>query len=113
MENRIYILRERGWESLRPSLTRGITAAGLIPEGHTNVTVSITRVEPSGEFRPHADEYHHVLYFMDGIGEVELDGKVHEVGPGTVVQVKSGTPHGYRNRSSGEMVLLTINLPVR
>jgi quercetin dioxygenase-like cupin family protein len=109
---KIYRLEDPDWKAIRPDLTKGIVGKGLIPRGTKDIDVTVTRVEPGGEFSLHRDPYHHVLYVFQGHGEVRFGEDVHPIGPGTIVEVPAGEVHAYRNKGDKEMILLTINIPV-
>jgi quercetin dioxygenase-like cupin family protein len=109
---RIYQLKDTDWNPIRPGVTKGIVGKALLPKGTKDVDVSVTKVEPGGEFSLHVDPYHHVYYIFQGKGEVRVGEDVYPVGPETVVQVPAGEVHAYRNTGGTEMILLTLNIPV-
>jgi quercetin dioxygenase-like cupin family protein len=109
---KVYHLGISDWKSIRPEFTKGIVGKGLAPKGTKDIDVTVTRVEPGGEFSPHHDPYHHVFYVFQGEGEVRFGEDVYPIGPETVVEVPAGEVHAYRNNGSVEMILLTLNIPV-
>jgi quercetin dioxygenase-like cupin family protein len=109
---RVYHLEGSDWKVIRPDLTKGIMGKGLVPKGTKDIDVTVTRVEPGGEFPLHQDPYHHIFYVFEGKGDVRFAEDVHTIGPGTIVEVPAGEVHGYRNKGDKEMILLTINIPV-
>jgi mannose-6-phosphate isomerase-like protein (cupin superfamily) len=52
-----------------------------------------------------------VLVFVDGTGTAEIDGRVSDVRPGTLVVVPAGTRHNFRNTGSGPLQLYTVYGP--
>ena len=112
VEKRVYHLEGSDWKPTRPELTKGIVGKGLAPKGTKNIDVTVTRVEPGGEFSLHHDPYHHVFYVFQGKGEIRLGEDVYPIGPETVVEVPAGEVHAYRNKGDTEMILLTLNIPV-
>ena len=74
--------------------------------------VTVTKVEPGGEFALHDDPYHHVFYVVQGKGEVCVGEDVYALEAETIVEVPAGEFHAYRNKGGTEMILLTLNIPV-
>ncbi|MHA2384979.1 MAG: cupin domain-containing protein [Candidatus Thorarchaeota archaeon] len=97
------------WESTRPDVATGVLGSKVVPKGADIHTVTLTRVEPKGEFSVHADDYNHVFLFLEGRGEGRLGDDFYEIRPGLIVRVPAGQPHGYRNTNDSDLVLLTIN----
>ncbi len=62
--------------------------------GDGAVACSLHLVEIKNDSRTH---YHRklteVYYFLEGKGQMELDGKLHPVGPGSAVIIRPGTRH--------------------
>lgn len=97
------------WDSTRPTIAKGVLGSRLLPEGAKARSVTLTRVEPNGEFLLHTDDYSHVFVCLEGKGEGRLGDEVYELRPRLVVTVPSGVSHGYLNTGTSELVLLTIN----
>ncbi|MGY5854214.1 MAG: cupin domain-containing protein [Candidatus Thorarchaeota archaeon] len=72
----------------------------------------LSRVAPHGKFEAHIDSYHHVFYFISGIGNGRVGDERYDIRPGRVVEVPSGVEHGYENTGDVGIVLVTINIPV-
>ena len=100
---------ELPWEFTRPDVTAGVLGSRVVPKGADVHTVTLTRVQPKGEFSIHADDYNHVFLFLEGKGEGMLGDDSYEIEPGLIVRVPAGQPHGYRNTSDSDLILLTIN----
>jgi mannose-6-phosphate isomerase-like protein (cupin superfamily) len=98
----------RPFRPLRTDVASGATATALLEKG---VTVQLVRVEPGGGFSTHADSYGHLFHFLSGEGEVAAGGRFEPVRPGLVVRIPPGEPHSYRNTGTGELTLLSINVP--
>ncbi|HVN23902.1 MAG TPA: cupin domain-containing protein [Syntrophorhabdales bacterium] len=109
---KVYRLQQADWKRIRPELTRGILGKALSPTGAGDIDVTLTRVEPRGEFSLHRDPYHHVFYVFEGTGEVRLGEEVYPIRPETVVQVPAGEVHAYKNNGDTELILLTLNIQV-
>jgi quercetin dioxygenase-like cupin family protein len=108
----VHRLEKFDWKPIRPGVTKGIVGKALLPKGTKDAEVTVTRVEPGGEFSLHHDPYHHVFYIFQGKGEVRLGENVYPIGPETIVEVPAGEVHAYRNKGDAEMILLTLNIPV-
>jgi quercetin dioxygenase-like cupin family protein len=108
---KVYYLKASDWEPVRPGLTKGITGRRLAPKGTRDMDVTVTKVEPGGEFSLHQDPYHHVIYVVQGKGEASLGDEVYPIGPDTVVEIPAGEVHAYRNTGSTDVVLVTVNIP--
>jgi mannose-6-phosphate isomerase-like protein (cupin superfamily) len=111
MKKRIYNITDQDFIVTRKSLTKGVYGLTLIPEEFSTTKVSLTKVEPNGVFSNHIDEYHHVFYFIKGHGIGYLDDEEYSIEPGRIVEIPAGTPHGYRNTSPENMLLITMNIP--
>ncbi|MFO7835192.1 MAG: cupin domain-containing protein [Candidatus Thorarchaeota archaeon] len=96
---------------VREEITEGIVGFPLVSGLASGTKITLTQVEPKGEFSEHRDDYHHVLYFISGNGVGWLDDKEYDIMPGKLVQIPKGAVHGYRNNSNEMMTLLTINIP--
>jgi len=47
-----------------------------------------------------------VYYVVSGHGELTLDGKKQEVGPGTAILTRLGSSHGFRQQGNEDLVIL-------
>ena len=106
----VYELTDLSWTPLRPDVATKIFGAPLVSGDKESYTVTLTKVEPGGEFIPHKDNYDHALYFTQGKGEGRLGDTIFAIHPGCLVKVKAGDIHSYRNNSREEMILITINI---
>ncbi len=52
-----------------------------------------------------------VLLFLQGHGEMDLDGVVSSIGPNDLVFVRAGVRHNFMNTGDGPMRLVTIYSP--
>jgi quercetin dioxygenase-like cupin family protein len=109
---RIIECAELPWQAIRPELTREVFGKSLISPQLTPVKAVLTKVAPGGEFASHRDAYHHLLYFLEGEGEGWLGQEGYAIRPGLAVEVPAGVEHGYRNDGEGDLLLLTLNIPV-
>jgi mannose-6-phosphate isomerase-like protein (cupin superfamily) len=64
------------------------------------------------EIRQHARTHYHkkmteIYYVLQGTGKMELDGDLHDIGPGSSVMIKPGCRH----RAIGEMKIINVAIP--
>lgn len=52
-----------------------------------------------------------IYYFLQGSGQMELEGKWRKVGPGDAVAIPPGSPHQLRNNGPDDLVLLCCCAP--
>ena len=87
----------------------GTSHRAFVQEDNNACTLHL--VEISKDARPH---YHkkltEVYYFLEGEGEMELDGKLYPVKPGVAILIRPGTRH--RAVSGGKpMKILNVVIP--
>ena len=110
IEKRIRVIKEQDFVPGRKSISKGVLTHSLIPDGLSNVNIILTRVAPGGESAPHRDDYHHILYFMKGVGKGCVDESNYAIKPGTVVEIPAGSLHSYQNTSREPLELLVVNI---
>jgi mannose-6-phosphate isomerase-like protein (cupin superfamily) len=96
------------WKSVRPEITNGVFGKAML-DG--NIKAVLTRVEPGGKFKMHADKYAHLFYFLSGEGSVWVGDKRSDARTGVVVQVDAGIMHAYENTGKEDLLLVSLNLP--
>jgi len=82
--------------------------------GGTSCTVSYIAV-PVGSGSPaglHVHEVDQMFYILSGSLNVEVDGMVRNVNPGSLVVFPAGVPHRNWNDGPEEAVYLAINAPL-
>lgn len=75
-QKRIKLVAKADFEAVREDITEGVVGFPLVPGLSAQTKITLTQVEPKGEFSEHRDEYHHVLYFISGNGVGWLDKEV-------------------------------------
>lgn len=108
-----YLIDDKEWKPTRPNLTSKVFGKSLIPHEWTDVIMVITKVEPGGEFPSHTDKYHHIFFYLKGTGIGWIEDKEYEIKPNLVVEIPAGKKHGYKNTSENELVLITMNIPIK
>ena len=98
------------WQPVRPDVTHGVFGRTLLAE---DVKVVLTRVASGGEFKMHRDTCGHLFYFPSGDGLVRVNDQEFRAEPGVIAHVMPGEPHGYANTGSGDLTLLSLNLPAQ
>ena len=66
-----------------------------------NITVIFEEIGVGDRIPLHLHPIHEVIVFDAGSARVTLGGETRDVGPGTVVFIPAGTPHGTRNLGDG------------
>jgi mannose-6-phosphate isomerase-like protein (cupin superfamily) len=82
--------------------------------GAKNCTIQCIKT-PAGGGSPaglHTHQVDQIFYILRGTMSIEIEGKQHEVGPGTLVVFPAGVPHRNWNGSSGPTVHLVFNTPM-
>ena len=55
----------------------------------------------------------HLLFFVEGSGEITMGEQTWDLRPGSYAKVQAGTHHALRNLSVGDMLILTVYDPPR
>jgi mannose-6-phosphate isomerase-like protein (cupin superfamily) len=86
-----------GFRKVRRAL--GVTAFGV------NAVVMPTGYDGFLHYHDTQDE---LSFVHSGTARFEVDGEVHELGPGGIVHVESTTPRKFSNAGDGDLVVLVI-----
>ena len=100
------------WKVIREGFTKGVFGKPLNGNKMTESKMLIFKVTPGGVFPPHIDPYHHMFYYLEGQGVGSFDKEEYEIKPGIAVEIPSGVEHGYKNTGEGNMLLITLKIPV-
>ena len=74
---------------------------GRDPEAHVDdITLIIEEIAPGDRIPLHTHPINEVIVIDEGAPEVTLGDETRDTGPGTVVFIPAGTPHGTRNAST-------------
>ena len=93
---------------------RGFEFKKLVDSDYTqSFNMELIRLEPGDHSVPHVEPWNHAFYFLEGKGEVMIDGRLSPVQAGTVCLINAGVRHSLKNEGPGDMVLLTIYDPPR
>ncbi len=66
-------------------------------EGAPNFTMRVFDVQEGGHTPLHTHDYEHEIFVLEGEGEVTEANRVHGLRPGSVVFIRPGTAHQFRN----------------
>ncbi len=102
-------LREEPWER---GIGPGIVDKKIMGPGDSNfMLMGIAKMEPGVHSPPHRHRYAQVFYFLEGRGQVVLDGREPiDVGPGDVVRMIRGENHTVINPGPGPLTLLEVRV---
>jgi len=83
-----------------------------IHEGAPNFTMRVFDVKEGGHTPLHAHDYEHEIFVLEGEGEVTEERRVHALRPGSVVLIRPGTRHQFRNTGDAVFRFICV-IPVR
>ncbi len=98
----------------QPMPSRGYVDVNLTPDNMPYDTFSsgIQVMPPGGEVREHGHKQNHELVFVyEGAGEVEIDGEVTAIVPGTTVLFARNCTHLIRNTGPGDLKMFWVFFP--
>lgn len=89
--------------------------AGPLARSHFGWQVGADRIvmQPGSAFPLHTHEGDHVLYVLDGVGVLHIDGVDHRLREGDAIYVPAEYPHGVKTytQASGPFAFLAVGLP--
>ncbi len=112
---RVFSIDELSWKDVRglPG-ARGFEFKALTDEAYTTAySCELVRLEPGDHSVPHVEPWNHLLYFLSGTGDIDIDGTKSPITKGSVCQVRAGEKHALRNLGGDDMIVLTIYDPPR
>lgn len=65
-------------------------------------------LHPGASIGLHTNDKDEVYYVLSGRGELTLEGKVSEVGPGDAILTRDGDSHGLRQLGDEDLVILVV-----
>lgn len=113
--SRVFSLNETEWKNLRglPG-ARGFEYKAVSDETYSGAFNSeLVRLEPGDHSVPHREPWSHLLYFMSGEGDIDIEGEVTTIAPGSVALVKAGELHALRNLGRDDMIIFVVYDPPR
>jgi mannose-6-phosphate isomerase-like protein (cupin superfamily) len=73
----------------------------------------LVRLGPGVQSLTHVEDYNHLLFFVEGSGEITIGERTWPLSPGSYAKVKAGGKHSLRNLGDTEMLILTVYDPPR
>ncbi|MDE0203518.1 MAG: dimethylsulfonioproprionate lyase family protein [Rhodospirillaceae bacterium] len=74
--------------------------------GSTGLATGIAEVAPGSELRRHHHEPAETYYIMSGQGEIEIEGRIHAVKPGSAVYIPPDAKHALRCTGADPLVFV-------
>jgi quercetin dioxygenase-like cupin family protein len=112
---RVFSVEDMPWADLKglPG-ARGFEFKSLTDRTYTTAySCELVRLDPGDHSVPHIEPWSHLLYILNGTGDVTIDGKTSPIRSGTVCQVRAGEKHSLRNLGGDDMLILAIYDPPR
>ncbi|HTB97508.1 MAG TPA: cupin domain-containing protein [Terracidiphilus sp.] len=78
--------------------------------GDTGVSMFLVEAEPGRGAPLHQHPYDEIALIQEGHSRLVLGDEIQDAGPGDIVVIKAGTPHGFIN--AGDTVLKQIDIHV-
>ncbi len=101
-------LPEEPWEK---GIGPGIVDKKIMGPNDSNfMLMGLAKMDPGVKSPPHRHRYCQVFYFVDGKGQVVVDGEKHEVGPGSVVRFVHAEEHTVINPGPGPLTLIEVRV---
>lgn len=114
---RVGNVHDRAWnDETNLAGARGYEVMQIVandPDYTTAFSLEYTRLGPDDYSVPHVEPWNHLLYFVEGSGEVTIKDKVYPVRPGSYTKIKAGERHSLRNLGGTDMLVLIIYDPPR
>lgn len=79
-------------------------------QGDVGVSMFLVEAKPGRGAPLHRHRYDEIVVVQEGHGRMVVGDETRETGPGDIVVVKAGTPHGFVN--IGESVLKQVDIHV-
>lgn len=83
------------------------------PEYTSAFSCELVRLGPGDQSLTHVEDYNHLLFFVEGSGEITIGNKTWPLNPGSYAKVKAGSEHSLRNLGDTEILILTVYDPPR
>ncbi len=109
-------VHDRGWVDDDTPGAHGYRYIEIVaddPEYTKAYSCELVRLGPGDQSLTHVEDYNHLLYFVEGSGEITIGDKTWPLRPGSYAKVKAGEHHSLRNLGEGEMVMVTVYDPPR
>jgi mannose-6-phosphate isomerase-like protein (cupin superfamily) len=82
-------------------------------QGDLDISMFLVEAQPGRGAPLHLHEYDEIILVQDGMSRIVAGEEIHEAGPGDIVVVKAGTPHGFVNAGLGVLKQIDIHVSSR
>jgi mannose-6-phosphate isomerase-like protein (cupin superfamily) len=108
-------VHDRRWVDEDTPGAKGYQYIEIVPDDsdYTNAFSCELVLEPGDHSLTHVEGYNHLLYFVEGSGEITIGKSTWPLSPGSYAKVKAGEKHSLRNLGNTEMLILTVYDPPR
>ncbi len=88
----------------------GATVRWLIAkeDGAPNFAMRVFTLSPGGSSPHHTHSFEHEVFFLEGEGEVFMDGKTYPVKKGFFAFIPGGVEHQIRNKGKGDLRFICV-----
>jgi mannose-6-phosphate isomerase-like protein (cupin superfamily) len=102
--------REIAVEQPGPHEGRGTTTAFPFFEDAEgfNIVFRQRAMHPGSTIGEHRNDKDEIYYVLSGRGELLLDGKRRDVGPGDAILTRNGSTHALEQRGKGDLVIIVV-----
>ncbi|WP_051235790.1 cupin domain-containing protein [Ottowia thiooxydans] len=90
-----------------------IKIVGDDPSYTSAFSCEYVRLGPDDHSVVHIEKWNHLLWFVEGTGELMIDGQTWQVSPGSYAKVKAGMKHSLRNLGGTDMKIIAVYDPPR
>jgi quercetin dioxygenase-like cupin family protein len=109
-------VHDRRWVDEDTPGARGYEYIEIVPDGSEYTSAfscELVRLGPGDRSLTHVEDYNHLLFFVEGSGEITIGKKTWPLRAGSYAKVKAGEKHSLRNLGDTEMLILTVYDPPR
>ncbi|NTU46246.1 cupin domain-containing protein [Candidatus Roizmanbacteria bacterium] len=83
-------------------------------QGHSSShlqTMNDAHLEPGETFEPHAHaDSEEIFYFLEGYGEMTVDGETFDITPGGVIVIEKDEQHSVKNTGEETLRFITVRV---
>jgi quercetin dioxygenase-like cupin family protein len=93
-----------------PKVTKNASMKVLVgaSEGWQDHVLRVVELKEFGYSPKHAHPWPHINYVLEGVGEIEIDGKIDQIKKGSYMFVPGNTLHQFRNTSNKTLKFICI-----
>jgi mannose-6-phosphate isomerase-like protein (cupin superfamily) len=109
-------VHDRSWVDDDTPGARGYKYVEIVPDDSEYTSAfscELMRLGPGDHSLTHVEHYNHLLFFLEGNGEITIGERTWPLSPGSYAKVEAGKEHSLRNHRDSEMLLLVVYDPPR